>query len=96
MRSVGLKIPTLCNDARLKPIGEFIREFSPESVEYICGVKAGLIYEAARLYATAKPSMCFHGLGVTNASATEAALKSLDFLVVQDMFLNERDGTFRA
>ena len=43
---------------------EFIKQFSPEQAEQICGVKADLIRDAARLYATAKPSICFHGLGV--------------------------------
>ncbi len=44
---------------------EFIKVFPPEQVESICGVKAKLIRQGARLYATGKPSMCFHGLGVT-------------------------------
>lgn len=44
---------------------EFIKAFPPAQVEAICDVKADLIYEAAHLYATAKPSICFHGLGVT-------------------------------
>lgn len=43
----------------------FVREWTPERAEGICGVTAGLIRRAARLYATEKPSMCFHGLGVT-------------------------------
>ena len=43
----------------------FIKQFPPEKVETVCGVKADLIRQAARLYANAKPSMCFHGLGVT-------------------------------
>ncbi|HKZ03523.1 MAG TPA: molybdopterin-dependent oxidoreductase, partial [Pyrinomonadaceae bacterium] len=44
---------------------EFIKSFSPEAVQNICGVSAGLIRQAARLYAGSKPSICFHGLGVT-------------------------------
>ncbi len=44
---------------------DFIREFTPESVAAECGVPAGKIREAARLYATAKPSLVIHGLGVT-------------------------------
>ena len=43
----------------------FVREWTPERAEGICGVVAELIRQAARLYATEKPSMCFHGLGVT-------------------------------
>ena len=54
---------------------EFITEFSPAHVEDTCGIKADLIYEAARLYATAKPSMCFHGLGVTeHVQGTEGVM----------------------
>jgi len=44
---------------------DFIREFLPEKVEDICGVPAAKIREAARLYATAKPSLSVHGLGMT-------------------------------
>ena len=54
---------------------DFIKEFSPEHVEGICGVRAHLIYEAARLYATAKPAICFHGLGVTeHVQGTEGVM----------------------
>lgn len=44
---------------------DFIREFLPEKVEGICGVPAAKIRQAARLYATAKPSLSVHGLGMT-------------------------------
>jgi formate dehydrogenase major subunit len=44
---------------------EFIRAWSPEAVATICGVEADQIRRAARLYATSRPSMCFHGLGLT-------------------------------
>ena len=44
---------------------QFIREFAPEKVEKICGVPAAKIRAAARLYATAKPSLSVHGLGMT-------------------------------
>jgi len=43
----------------------FVREWTPERAEGICGVGADLIRQAARLYAAEKPAMCFHGLGVT-------------------------------
>jgi formate dehydrogenase major subunit len=46
----------------------FISDWTPERAASICGVDAGLIREAARLYALEKPSMCFHGLGVTEHS----------------------------
>lgn len=44
---------------------DFIRDWSPERAASVCGVEAKLIREAARAYATEKPSMSFHGLGVT-------------------------------
>jgi formate dehydrogenase major subunit len=54
---------------------DFIKEFAPAHVEKICGIKADLIYEAARLYATAKPAICFHGLGVTeHVQGTEGVM----------------------
>src|SRR6185503_13255496 len=54
---------------------DFIKQFSPEKIEAECGVKADLIRAAARLYASAKPSMCFHGLGVTeHTQGTEGVM----------------------
>ncbi len=54
---------------------EFIKQFSPESVEATCGIAAPLIRKAARLYAAHKPSMCFHGLGVTeHTQGTEGVM----------------------
>ena len=45
---------------------EFIAALTPESVAAICGVAAQARFaQAARLYATTKPAMCFHGLGMT-------------------------------
>jgi len=38
---------------------------TPEAVAPICGVDPDDIRRAARLYATAKPAMSFHGLGIT-------------------------------
>jgi formate dehydrogenase major subunit len=53
----------------------FIKQFSPHDVEAVCGVKADLIRQAARLYAGNKPSMCFHGLGVTeHTQGTEGVM----------------------
>ena len=54
---------------------EFIKDSSPEVAENICGVKADLIRRAARLYASSKPSMCFHGLGITeHTQGTEGVM----------------------
>jgi formate dehydrogenase major subunit len=44
---------------------DFIRQWTPERAEAVCGVEAARIRKAARLYATAKPAMSFHGLGMT-------------------------------
>jgi formate dehydrogenase major subunit len=44
---------------------DFVGTFRPEAVAATCGVDADLIRRAARLYATAKPAMTFHGLGLT-------------------------------
>jgi formate dehydrogenase major subunit len=44
---------------------QFIRRFSPEAVAEVCGVPASGIRKAARLYATSKPSLSLHGLGMT-------------------------------
>ena len=43
----------------------FVRVFAPEKVAPICGLSADSIRRAARLYATTRPAMCFHGLGTT-------------------------------
>ena len=44
---------------------EYIKQFAPERVADQIGVPAETIREAARLYATQKPSMTCHGLGMT-------------------------------
>ena len=43
----------------------FIAGWPPERAAKICSVPANLICRAARAYATHKPAMCIHGLGVT-------------------------------
>lgn len=54
---------------------EFIKQFSPESVAETCGVKAETIRQAARIYATAKPAMSVHGLGMTeHTQGTEGVM----------------------
>jgi formate dehydrogenase major subunit len=51
--------------SELDEFREFITAWPPERAAAICGVDADPIRNAARLYAGEKPSMCFHGLGVT-------------------------------
>jgi len=44
---------------------KFINEWTPERVATICRIHPRLIREAARMYAKQSPSICFHGLGLT-------------------------------
>jgi len=44
---------------------EYIKQFAPEKVADQIGVPAEKIREAARMYATQKPSLACHGLGMT-------------------------------
>ena len=61
--------------AELDQFREFITAFGPEKVASTCGVEADLIRQAARLYATTKPAICFHGLGVTeHTQGTEGVM----------------------
>ncbi|HEX7516647.1 MAG TPA: formate dehydrogenase subunit alpha [Chthoniobacterales bacterium] len=54
---------------------KFIRAFTPEKTAAVCGVDAKLIRQAAQLYATTKPAMCFHGLGMTeHVQGTEGVM----------------------
>jgi formate dehydrogenase major subunit len=53
---------------RVDGLDEYVRsvgDFAPEGVADDCGVPAGDIRRAARIYATARPALSFHGLGVT-------------------------------
>ena len=44
---------------------QFVQAWPPERVADMCGVEAGAIRTAARLYATSKPAMIVNGLGAT-------------------------------
>lgn len=44
---------------------EKIKEFPPEKMEPICGIPAETLREVARMYATAKSSLIFWGMGVS-------------------------------
>jgi len=53
----------------------FIKDFTPATVAKICDVNADLIRSAAKLYASTKPSICFHGLGLTeHTQGTEGVM----------------------
>jgi formate dehydrogenase major subunit len=54
---------------------QFIREYPPSVASEICGVPSDLIRRAAIIYAKTQPSMCFHGLGVTeHTQGTEGVM----------------------
>ncbi|MDA1283428.1 MAG: formate dehydrogenase subunit alpha [Proteobacteria bacterium] len=42
-----------------------IKDFSPEKMEAVCGIKAEIIKEVARLYSTSEKSIIFWGMGVS-------------------------------
>ena len=61
----------------------FIGDWAAERAEGICGVPAGDIRKAARLYATAKPSISFHGLGLTeHTQGTEGVMALINLALV--------------
>ena len=51
--------------AEFEEFKAFIAAYAPERVAEKCGVTAEAIRKAARIYATEKPAMSFHGLGMT-------------------------------
>jgi formate dehydrogenase major subunit len=63
---------------RLTEYGEFcdyIKQFAPENVAALCDVPAETIRAAARMYATQKPSLSCHGLGMTeHVQGTEGVM----------------------
>ncbi|WP_137938782.1 formate dehydrogenase subunit alpha [Chitinivorax sp. B] len=61
----------------------FVRDFAPERVTDGCGVPAATIRAAARLYATTKPAMCFHGLGMTeHTQGTEGVMTLINLALL--------------
>ena len=62
---------------------EFISRWTPERAAEICGVPTELIRKAARLYAVEKPSMLFHGLGVTeHEQGTEGVMLLVNLVLL--------------
>ena len=59
--------------AGLERYTTLVSAWTPERAASLCDVHPEQIREAARLYATTRPAMCFHGLGVTeHLQGTEA------------------------
>jgi formate dehydrogenase major subunit len=56
---------------------DHVGAWAPDRVEALCGVPAPDIAAAARLYATAKPAIAFHGLGVTEHTQGTEGVMSL-------------------
>jgi formate dehydrogenase major subunit len=54
---------------------DFVRRWPPERAADLCDLEPTRIREAARLYATARPSMSVHGLGLTeHGQGTESVM----------------------
>lgn len=51
--------------AEFEAFRDFVKEFAPEKMAKVTGVPAKRVREAARMYATRRPAICFHGLGMT-------------------------------
>ncbi|WP_084607369.1 molybdopterin oxidoreductase family protein [Sulfurospirillum arcachonense] len=47
-------------------VKEVIKDYSPEAIEKTSGVPAELIKKAAQMYATIKPAIITHGMGITH------------------------------
>lgn len=59
----------------LEAFRRFVGVWTPERAAAVCGVDAASIRAAARLYATEKPAMCMHGLGMTeHVQGTETVM----------------------
>jgi len=66
---------------------EFIVKWTPERAADITGVPAELIRQAARLYASYKPAMCFHGLGMTeHVQGTEGVMCLVNLALLTGSF----------
>ena len=65
----------------------FIAAWTPERAAGLCGVSADLIRKAGRLYATHKPAMCFHGLGMTeHVQGTEGVMSLVNLALLTGNF----------
>lgn len=61
----------------------FVKEWTAEKAAKICGVHPRLIREAARLYAKETPSICFHGLGLTeHTQGTEGVMALINLALL--------------
>ena len=56
---------------------EFILSWPPQRAAAVCGLDPDAIRRAARMYATAKPAMMFHGLGITEHTQGTEGVETL-------------------
>jgi formate dehydrogenase major subunit len=62
---------------------EFVREWTPERAATLCGVDAAWIREAAWMYATERPSLSVHGLGLTeHVQGTESVMCLINLALI--------------
>lgn len=67
----------------LENFKHFTQQYAPEKVAEICGVPATQIRAAARLYASTRPAMCFHGLGATeHLQGTEGVMALINLALL--------------
>lgn len=61
----------------------FVQDYAPDKIAAMCGIDADLIRRAARTYAAHGPSMCFHGLGVTeHVQGTEGVMCLINLALI--------------
>jgi formate dehydrogenase major subunit len=80
----------LCDEAflaaRVDDVDQYVRSierWTPEHASTICDVDAGLIREAARLYASEEPSMSVNGLGLTeHVQGTETVMALINLALL--------------
>jgi formate dehydrogenase major subunit len=67
----------------LEEFKEVVSNYTPEFAEKVTGVRADVIREAARIYATNKPSMILWGLGATeHVQGTEIIYQLIDLALI--------------
>ena len=62
---------------------DFVRDWTPERAATLCGVDAASIREAAWMYASERPSMTVHGLGLTeHVQGTESVMCLINLALI--------------
>lgn len=62
---------------------DFVRDWTPDRAATLCGVDAASIREAAWMYATERPSMTVHGLGLTeHVQGTESVMCLINLALI--------------